>query len=109
MFSQDLYVKAIGFAARVAAGVSALTKSPVLEKSDAMRDSLDRIRAQPAEIWMVKLGDRITNLAPPPPYWTPEKIESYRTEATLIADMLAGASAPMAARLRERIRRYPNT
>jgi (p)ppGpp synthase/HD superfamily hydrolase len=96
------------FGPRVAAGVSALTKDPALDKAAAMRDSLARILVQPPEVALVKLGDRITNLAPPPPHWTAEKIESYRAEARLIADTLGDASASMAARLRARISRYPH-
>ena len=100
---------AAAFGPRVAAAVSALTKDPALDKAAAMRDSLARILAQPPEVALVKLGDRITNLAPPPPHWTAEKIESYRAEARLIADTLGGARASMAARLRARISRYPAT
>jgi len=86
--------------------VSALTKDPSLGKPTAMRDSLNRILRQPAEVAMVKLADRITNLAPPPPQWTAEKVSAYRAEAVLIADTLGAASAGLAARLRQRIERY---
>jgi (p)ppGpp synthase/HD superfamily hydrolase len=99
----------VAFGARVAAGVAALTKSKALEKPDAMEDSLARILLQPREIAMVKLADRITNLAPPPPQWSPTKIASYRDEARLIHDALHGASAFLAERLAGRIARYPNT
>ena len=94
------------FGRHVANGVSALTKDPSLDKPAAMRDSLDRILRQPAEVAMVKLADRITNLAPPPPQWTAGKISAYRAEAVLIADTLGAASALLAARLRQRIERY---
>ena len=72
------------FGVRVADGVLALSKNPELEKSRRLADSLDRIKSQPKEIWMVKLADRITNLQPPPPHWTPEKILKYRDEAIVI-------------------------
>ena len=94
------------FGRHVADSVSALTKDPSLDKRTAMRDSLDRILRQPAEVAMVKLADRITNLAPPPPQWTAEKVAAYRAEAVLIADTLGTASALLAARLRQRIERY---
>ena len=109
------------FGARVAAGVSALTKKSKKFKkskkskkskdandvSDApMRSSLDRIRLQPREVWMVKLADRITNLRPPPKNWTPEKCRTYRAEAETIADTLGDASAVLVARLRARIDGY---
>jgi (p)ppGpp synthase/HD superfamily hydrolase len=94
------------FGRQLADGVSALTKNPSLDKPAAMRDSLDRILRQPAEVAMVKLADRITNLAPPPPRWTVDKISAYRAEAVLIADTLGAASSLLAARLRQRIARY---
>ena len=96
----------VAFGRHVAFGVSALTKDSSLDKPTAMRDSLDRILRQPPEVAMVKLADRITNLAPPPPRWTAEKISAYRAEAVLIVDTLGAASALLAARLRQRIARY---
>jgi len=47
-------------------GVSALSKDEAVPKEKELEDSLHRIREQPAEILMVKLADRITNLQPPP-------------------------------------------
>lgn len=97
---------AAAFGPRVAAGVSALSKDPSLDKPAAMKDSLARILLQPKEIAIVKLGDRITNLAPPPPQWSAAKIVAYRAEGQLILDALGGASPFLAARLAERIRTY---
>lgn len=93
------------FGAGVAAGVSALTKDKT-KAGDAMGDSLRRIREQPPEIAIVKLADRITNLAPPPAHWTREKCATYRAEAGTIADALGYASAALEARLRERMLEY---
>jgi (p)ppGpp synthase/HD superfamily hydrolase len=98
---------AAAFGPRVAAGVSALTKSSALDKPAAMRDSLARILEQPPEIALVKLGDRVTNLAPPPPHWSAAKVAAYRAEAQLILDALGAASPFLSARLAERIRTYP--
>ncbi|MEZ4296104.1 MAG: HD domain-containing protein [Polyangiaceae bacterium] len=100
---------AAAFGEPVAAGVSALSKDPSLPKREAMKDSLQRIQAQPPEVWLVKLADRTVNLAPPPHYWSPEKIAAYREEAILIADTLAPASPVQTARLRRRIEQYPQT
>lgn len=97
---------AAAFGEPVAAGVQALTKDAALAKPDAMRDSLRRIRAQPPEIWLVKLGDRITNLAPPPASWTRDKCARYQAEAVTIADALGSASPILDARLRARIAAY---
>jgi len=98
---------AAAFGPRVAAGVSALTKSSALDKPAAMRDSLARILEQPPEIAIVKLGDRVTNLAPPPPRWSAAKIAAYRAEGQFILDALGAASPFLSARLAERIRTYP--
>jgi len=95
------------FGPRVAAGVAALTKDISHGKTAAMLDSLDRIEREPVEVALVKLGDRITNLGPPPKHWTTEKIAGYRDEAILIADRLEWVSAVLGTRLRARIARYP--
>jgi (p)ppGpp synthase/HD superfamily hydrolase len=94
------------FGEAVARGVMALTKDETREKADRIRDSLERIRREPHEVWMVKLADRIVNLAPPPSQWTKEKIARYRADAQSIHDALGDASAHLAARLREKIEAY---
>ena len=95
------------FGNAVADGVLALTKDRTIAKDSAMADSIRRIKIQPREIWMVKLADRITNLQPPPPGWTEEKIKSYRKEAEFILEQLGEASALLAERLEEKIKNYP--
>ncbi len=94
------------FGTDVAAGVWALTKDDRIEKSERMADSLRRIQEQPFAVWAVKLADRITNLAPPPRYWTPEKRRTYREEAITIADALGAANAALHARIRAKIDAY---
>jgi (p)ppGpp synthase/HD superfamily hydrolase len=94
------------FGPRVAAGVSALTKNKALGKV-AMEDSLARIQGQPTEIAMVKLADRVTNLAPPPVNWPAAKVADYREQGQLILDRLRGASPFLSARLVERLGVYP--
>ncbi len=94
------------FGKEVAQGVLALSKDETLEKSRQMQNSLERIQQQPREVWMVKLADRISNLAPPPYYWTKEKIARYREEATEIHDALHSASPFLAARLLVKIEAY---
>jgi (p)ppGpp synthase/HD superfamily hydrolase len=94
------------FGERVAQGVLALSKDKNLDRSLQMRDSLTRIQQQPQEIWMVKLADRISNLEPPPHYWTKEKIAQYRQEAIEIHDALHAASESLATRLLDKIERY---
>lgn len=95
------------FGGAVRDAVLALTKNTELPtKQEQMTDSLERIRQQPHIVWMVKLADRITNLMPPPYYWTEEKIIAYRAEAQQIYDALAESSPYLAGRLRERIASY---
>jgi (p)ppGpp synthase/HD superfamily hydrolase len=94
------------FGPAVANGVSALSKNKALPKDRRLEDSLHRIREQPAEIWMVKLADRITNLQPPPAHWSAEKIALYREEAIFIHASLKDASPALATRLSQKIAAY---
>ncbi|MES2673831.1 MAG: HD domain-containing protein [Pseudomonadota bacterium] len=98
MFGQD-----------VAEGVRALTKNESLAtKHEQMLDSLQRIKKQPVEVWMVKLADRITNLSAPPFYWSREKKISYREEALIIHEELHTANMFLSERLLSRIESYQN-
>jgi (p)ppGpp synthase/HD superfamily hydrolase len=94
------------FGQDVAAGVLALTLNKRLSKPAQMPECLERIRAQPAEIWMVKLADRITNLQPPPPHWSLGRIQDYHRESQGILDALGSASAFLAQRLRHKHSEY---
>lgn len=94
------------FGQAVADGVLSLSKDKKLDRSLQLADSLGRIRKQPHAVWMVKLADRITNLQPPPHYWTRGKMIQYRAEAFLIHDALRDASPLLAARLMEKIEAF---
>jgi (p)ppGpp synthase/HD superfamily hydrolase len=95
------------FGSAIASGVLALTKSPDLkDKKQKMNDSLQRIKAQPREVWAVKMADRITNLYAPPYYWDDEKKREYVTEARLIHRELKDSSSYLAQRLEEKIQKY---
>ncbi len=94
------------FGDEVGQGVLALTKNAKLEKGLRMRDSLQRIRQRPPEVWMVKLADRIANLERPPSDWSKHKIASYRDEAGEIHTALETASPYLAGRLRQKIEAY---
>lgn len=94
------------FGPAVAEGVAALTKDERLPKHERMPDSLRRLQAQPREVQMVKLADRVANLAEPPHYWSRDKRLAYREEGALILAALGEASPTLAARLRQRIERY---
>jgi guanosine-3',5'-bis(diphosphate) 3'-pyrophosphohydrolase len=94
------------FGQAVADGVMALTKSPTIEKSQKMVDSLQRLQPQPAAVQLVKLADRITNLQAPPHYWSREKIVAYREEAIVIHQALKAANEYLADRLQQQIVDY---
>jgi len=95
------------FGTLVADGVIALTKNETLAtKREQMLDSLERIKEQPKEVWVVKMADRVSNLGEPPHYWKAEKRERYRAEAQIIWDYLHEANEPMAKRLKEKIDTY---
>ncbi len=95
------------FGLDVANGVLALTKDiSLLTKAAQMADSLARIKQQPPEIWLVKMGDRITNLQPPPAHWNKDKINAYREEAKQILHELETADIYLATRLNQKINDY---
>jgi (p)ppGpp synthase/HD superfamily hydrolase len=95
------------FGPTITAGVLALTKNSALPPTERMADSLRRIQAQPREVWLVKLADRISNLSTPPPaHWSAERIAAYRSESELILATLGSASPYLAARLQTKIDRY---
>ncbi|MCB9640610.1 MAG: bifunctional (p)ppGpp synthetase/guanosine-3',5'-bis(diphosphate) 3'-pyrophosphohydrolase [Myxococcales bacterium] len=95
------------FGQSVADGVAALSKDAGLPtKREQMLDSLERIKQQPREIWMVKLADRITNLYHPPFYWDAKRILAYQAEAQIIYDHLSSCDAYLAERLQEKILVY---
>lgn len=94
------------FGEGVLAGVKALTKDESLPtKQDKMADSLRRIKQQPREVAVVKLCDRINNLAPPP-HWSTEKVIAYRREGEVILATLGYADKYLADRLQEKIDNY---
>lgn len=94
------------FGSDVAKGVQALTKNKALSKAFQLQDSLKRIRAQPQEIWLVKLADRITNLREPPAHWQTTRKVTYQEAAILIDNELGAASTQLSERLRKKIREY---
>ena len=94
------------FGKPIADGVMALSKNPNIAKSEAMTDSLARIREQPLSIWCVKLADRISNLQKAPAHWSPEKCAAYRTEARQILDALGPANQRLASWLLSSIENF---
>lgn len=94
------------FGCAVAEGVQALSKDPGLPREERMADSLRRLEKTPAEVRMVKLADRICNLAPPPRHWSREKVQVYHTESYAILKALEASSALLAEELTRAIKAY---
>ena len=95
------------FGEPIAKAVQALTKDDKLEtKAERMIDSLNRINELQKEVGLVKLADRITNLQPPPEYWSTEKITKYCQEAKLISKVLEGKNDYLNKRLNQKITEY---
>jgi len=95
------------FGETVAKGVLALSKDKKSgDSKQQMSDSIQRIKAQGKEIWLVKMADRSANLHSPPYYWTKDKIQTYQQEAQYIYEKLADADKIMAQRLKQRIDDY---
>lgn len=94
------------FGVQVAAVVLSLTKNDQLPKSEKMQDSLDRIQKAGAAAAIVKLADRITNMAPPPAHWSKEKRAAYLEEAQQILLALGKYSPFLASRLLARMEAY---
>lgn len=94
------------FGLEVAEGVEALSKDKNLPKKEQMSDSLNKLLAQPYEIQMIKLADRITNMQKPPEHWENDKIYAYFQEAKLILSCLKNSNMHLSKRLEEKINNY---
>jgi guanosine-3',5'-bis(diphosphate) 3'-pyrophosphohydrolase len=94
------------FGPKVAEAVSAMTKNDTLQKDLQMDDCLLRIKKLQPEVWAVKMADRITNLQPPPAFWTKDKIKSYLQESKKILNELHDGNKYLANRLERKIEEY---
>lgn len=94
------------FGERVAEGVSALTKNKLLPKEDQIPESIQRIRKQPKEIWMVKLADRIANLNEPPIFWANAKRAKYLDASHIIYEELKTSNYLLAQRILSKMENY---
>lgn len=102
--SNDLKVSNIE---KVIEGVEALTKNTKLPtKQEQMKDSLTRLKQQPKCVQMVKLADRITNLAPAPDFWNKAKRQAYVNEAKMILEALKDSNPYLANKLQSKIENY---
>jgi (p)ppGpp synthase/HD superfamily hydrolase len=92
------------FGIEVAQGVQALSKCDGVPESQRLTDSLARVKKQPREVWMVKMADKLTNLASPPGSWTSKTLKTYRTSALQTYEALKPASRFLADRLLKTIK-----
>jgi len=94
------------FGKAVANGVLALSKNRELDEDLQMIDSINRIKKEPKEVWMVKLADRIANLYQSPSQWPNNEIKDYIKESKLILQELGSSNIELAKRLEEKINEY---
>jgi (p)ppGpp synthase/HD superfamily hydrolase len=95
------------FGVNIADGVLALTKNSNLpNKSAKILDSLERIKKQPDEVYLVKIADRVTNLQKPPKNWNKDKVINYYNEAKIIEGYLFGKHNYLDNRLQFEINNY---
>jgi len=88
-------------------GVAALTKNTSLpSKQEQMKDSLKRLKQMPKCVQMVKLADRITNLAPAPAFWNKHKRKAYVDEAKFILRELGASNKYLSDKLQGKIENY---
>ncbi len=97
---------ALNFGEEVLAGVKALSKAKDLPKEKQLEDSLQRIAMEKDEIKIVKMCDRIVNLAPPPKSWSRDKISKYLSDSLRIHEILGSSHGPTEKRLMEKIENY---
>ena len=91
----------------VTQGVASLTKDETLpSKQEQMKDSLARLKQMPKCVQMVKLADRITNLAPAPAFWNKSKRKAYVDEAKFILRELGASNSYLAEKLQSKIDNY---
>jgi len=95
------------FGKPVADGVLALTKnSNISDPRHKIIDSLERIKKQPIEVWVVKLADRLANLSFPPFYWDNKKKRAYLEESEMIYNYLHEASPFLSQKLYNKMIEY---
>lgn len=95
------------FSPEVLAGVMACTKSDAVAKADQLTDSISRIKnCGVKEAAIVKLADRITNLQPPPSFWSATKVRQYLEQAKFIQTELGAVNGYMNERIQHEMNNY---
>ena len=99
--SSDTILKKYG--KDISAGVNAMSKNYDLEKEEQFDDNMQRLLAQPKEIQMIKLADRINNLCIEPEFWDDDEIEGYIRDSKSIYNYLKDSNVYLAKRLNDKI------
>ncbi len=94
------------FGLDIAEAVESLSKNYDLDKKQQFQDNMERLLAQPYEIQMIKLADRINNLCVEPEFWDEDEIESYIKDSKLIYSCLKNSNVYLADRLNEKIKEF---
>ena len=79
------------FGEKVADGVLALSRDENIKKDLQIKDCIKRIKANPKEVAIVKLADRLYNVRGRVLSWSLEKQELYKIEAEFIKNELGYA------------------
>lgn len=90
----------------IATGVQALSKNPLVEKSDRMKDCMIRIKECKKEVAIVKLADRVFNMRCAPTSWNDEKLQKYLDEAQMICNDLGDVNKYLKEKLESRMNNY---
>jgi (p)ppGpp synthase/HD superfamily hydrolase len=95
------------FGIDVAFAVIALTKNKILPTPFLRTaDSIERIKKQPREVAIVKLCDRMDNIASVNSSWSKEKSLDYARESEYIAGQLEFSNERLAQKLKDNVAAY---
>ena len=96
-----------GLGAPLLADLEWLTDDPALSSAERKALQLHKFRAAPWAAKVVKLADRVANLASAPPQWGAERCLAYAAHSQQLLALLRGTHSGLEARLSERLQSAP--
>lgn len=96
-----------GLGAPLLANLDWLTDDTTLSSAERKAQQLHKFRTAPWAARVVKLADRIANLASAPPDWSAERCLAYAAHSRDLLALLRGTHSGLEARLRERLQCAP--
>ena len=96
-----------GLGAPLLADLEWLTDDSALSSAERKALQLHKFRAAPWAAKVVKLADRVANLASAPPQWSPERCLAYAAHSQELLALLRGTHGGLEARLSERLQSAP--